>query len=345
RPYAGSAAADALDYLCGNRAACAPESAAQDQLAGRCRPRLLAFAVVGAMPELARTPSARCGAHSRGEQRRSGASGCQRTRCLCHRSRAGGGTLRTADRGTRYRGRGAQRHALPGAGQSGMRPDRRRSHVYREVRAQQTRRSARTAQPDRPARHQHDADRIAALAPGALGIHVLCRSARSCRRTRSRPGPEGTQGTRALSQSAGRLPARTPMSDTPFDPCEHAPAHIRSIAPYQPGKPITELARELGLEPDSIVKLASNENPLGMSPHVLAAIQMALPELHRYPDNFALTKRIATRLDRPMESIVLGNGSNDVLEMVAAVFLGPGRSSVFSQHAFAVYPLATQARG
>lgn len=135
------------------------------------------------------------------------------------------------------------------------------------------------------------------------------------------------------------------MSDTPFDPCEHAPAHIRSIAPYQPGKPITELARELGLEPDSIVKLASNENPLGMSPHVLAAIQMALPELHRYPDNFALTKRIATRLDRPMESIVLGNGSNDVLEMVAAVFLGPGRSSVFSQHAFAVYPLATQARG
>src|SRR5690606_9147392 len=101
----------------------------------------------------------------------------------------------------------------------------------------------------------------------------------------------------------------------------------------------------LGLEPDSIVKLASNENPLGMSPRVRATIEAALPELHRYPDNFELTKHVATRLGMPMESIVLGNGSNDLLEMVAAVFLGPGRSSLFSQHAFAVYPLATQARG
>ncbi len=129
------------------------------------------------------------------------------------------------------------------------------------------------------------------------------------------------------------------------DPCELAPAHIRGIAPYQPGKPITELARELGLEPASIIKLASNENPLGMSPRAREAIEAALPELHRYPDNFELLQAIARRLDMPQACVVLGNGSNDLLEMAAAVFLGPGRSAVFSQHAFAVYPLATQARG
>jgi histidinol-phosphate aminotransferase len=101
----------------------------------------------------------------------------------------------------------------------------------------------------------------------------------------------------------------------------------------------------MGLEADSIIKLASNENPLGMSPKAKAAIEAALPELHRYPDNFELLQAIAQRLDRPMNGVVLGNGSNDLLEMAAAVFLAPGRSAVFSQHAFAVYPLATQARG
>lgn len=131
----------------------------------------------------------------------------------------------------------------------------------------------------------------------------------------------------------------------PFDPCELAPSHILGIAPYQPGKPITELARDLQLDPADIVKLASNENPLGMSPRARAAVTAALPELHRYPDNFELLQALARRLDVPIECIVLGNGSNDLLEMVAGVFLGPGRSSVFSQHAFAVYPLATQARG
>ena len=82
-----------------------------------------------------------------------------------------------------------------------------------------------------------------------------------------------------------------------------------------------------------------------MSPRARAAIEAALPELHRYPDNFELLQAIAQRLDRPMAGVVLGNGSNDLLEMAAAVFLAPGRSAVFSQYAFAVYPLATQARG
>lgn len=131
----------------------------------------------------------------------------------------------------------------------------------------------------------------------------------------------------------------------PLDPCELAPGYVRAIAPYQPGKPITELAREFGLDERKIVKLASNENPLGVAPRARAAIEAALPELARYPDGFDLTKALSDRLDVGMESIVLGNGSNDVLEMVAGAFLAPGLAAVFAQHAFAVYPLATHARG
>jgi len=132
---------------------------------------------------------------------------------------------------------------------------------------------------------------------------------------------------------------------TPADPCERAPAYVRAIAPYQPGKPITELAREMGLDEANIVKLASNENPLGISPRARAAIEAALPELARYPDGFDLARALSRKLGVAMERIVLGNGSNDVLEMVGGAFLAPGRSSVYSQHAFAVYPLATQSRG
>lgn len=124
-----------------------------------------------------------------------------------------------------------------------------------------------------------------------------------------------------------------------------APEHIRAISPYPPGKPITELAREMGLPVDSIVKLASNENPLGMSPKALVAVQAALSGLSRYPDQYELIHALAERHGLGMERIVLGNGSNDLLDCVARVFLGPGRSAVFSRHAFAVYPLATQATG
>jgi histidinol-phosphate aminotransferase len=134
------------------------------------------------------------------------------------------------------------------------------------------------------------------------------------------------------------------MSDI-MDLCELSPAYVRAIAPYQPGKPITELAREFGLDEQSIVKLASNENPRGISPMALAAIKAALPELGRYPDGFDLTQALSERLGVPALQIVLGNGSNDVLELAGMAFLAPGCSAVYSQHAFAVYPLATQARG
>lgn len=126
-----------------------------------------------------------------------------------------------------------------------------------------------------------------------------------------------------------------------------ASAHIRSIAPYQPGKPISELAREMGLDETCIVKLASNENPLGMSPLASAAALAALTGIPRYPDGngFDLKQAVARHHGVAMDQIVLGNGSNDVLEMVARALLGPGRSAVYSRHAFAVYPLATLAAG
>ena len=132
-----------------------------------------------------------------------------------------------------------------------------------------------------------------------------------------------------------------------MDLCEQSPSWVRAIAPYQPGKPISELAREMGLKEKNIIKLASNENPLGVSPRAKAAIKKAIAELGRYPDGnaFDLRAALAKRFNVPQECIVVGNGSNDLLEMAAAVFLGPGRSAVYSQHAFAVYPLATQARG
>ena len=132
-----------------------------------------------------------------------------------------------------------------------------------------------------------------------------------------------------------------------MDPCELSPSYVRSIAPYQPGKPISELARELGLKEEGIVKLASNENPRGIGPRTRAAIEAAIGEVARYPDGngFELKSALAGRYGIDMASIVLGNGSNDVLELVALAFLGPGRAAVYSQHAFAVYPLATQARG
>jgi histidinol-phosphate aminotransferase len=128
---------------------------------------------------------------------------------------------------------------------------------------------------------------------------------------------------------------------------DQVPDHIRAIAPYQPGKPITELAREMGLDAAAIIKLASNENPLGMSPLARAAVERGLSELALYPDGngHALKTALSRRLGVGMDQIVLGNGSNDVLELTARLFLGAHTSAVYAQHAFAVYPLATQACG
>jgi histidinol-phosphate aminotransferase len=130
-------------------------------------------------------------------------------------------------------------------------------------------------------------------------------------------------------------------------PATLAPEYVRRITPYVPGKPIEELAREYGFATETIVKLASNENPRGPSPRAREAIVAACAGITRYPDGngFALKKALAARHGVDAEEIVLGNGSNDVLELATQAFLRPGDQAVYSQHAFAVYPLATQARG
>ena len=122
---------------------------------------------------------------------------------------------------------------------------------------------------------------------------------------------------------------------------------MSAIAPYQPGKPIEELAREYGLDPSGIVKLASNENPLGMPASAQAAIAQAVAGLGRYPDaaGFELKAALSARYGVPQDWLTLGNGSNDILEIVALALLEPGVSVVYSRHAFVVYRLATQARG
>jgi len=126
-----------------------------------------------------------------------------------------------------------------------------------------------------------------------------------------------------------------------------APEYVSAIAPYQAGKPIEELAREFGLDPASIVKLASNENPLGMSPLARQAAVQAMIDSARYPDSngFYLKQALAKRYEVPSEWMILGNGSNDILEIAADAFLSTGSSAVYSQYAFTVYRLATQAAG
>ncbi|MDM8565960.1 histidinol-phosphate transaminase [Candidatus Halobeggiatoa sp. HSG11] len=126
---------------------------------------------------------------------------------------------------------------------------------------------------------------------------------------------------------------------------ELATSGVQGLRPYQPGKPIEELKREYGIT--NVIKLASNENPLGPSPLVLEAIQANLAELSRYPDGngFELKQAIANKYDVEMDTITLGNGSNDILELIARAFVTSQQSVIFSAHAFAVYPLVTQAIG
>lgn len=124
-----------------------------------------------------------------------------------------------------------------------------------------------------------------------------------------------------------------------------ATSGVQQLIPYKAGKPIEELERELGLA--HIIKLASNENPLGPGKKALAAIELALPGLALYPDGggFSLKQALAKKFAVDVTQITLGNGSNEILELVARAFLTPEFEVVFSQHAFAVYPIVTQAMG
>ncbi|GGY32276.1 histidinol-phosphate aminotransferase 2 [Bacterioplanes sanyensis] len=114
----------------------------------------------------------------------------------------------------------------------------------------------------------------------------------------------------------------------------------KALHPYQPGKPVSDLAREMGLDPASIVKLASNENPLGPSPMALAAMQ-DVGSLSRYPDGggFELRQTLAEQLEVEAAQITLGNGSSDLLDFVTRIFVQPGDNIVVSEHAFSLYGL------
>lgn len=126
---------------------------------------------------------------------------------------------------------------------------------------------------------------------------------------------------------------------------ELALAGVQQLVPYVPGKPVDELQRELGLT--EVVKLASNENPLGTGSKVSAAIQATIPELTRYPDGsgFSLKAALSAKLGVAPDQITLGNGSSEILELVMRTFVTPEHEVVFSQHAFALYPILTQAVG
>lgn len=130
-----------------------------------------------------------------------------------------------------------------------------------------------------------------------------------------------------------------------FSFCDLATPGVQGLRPYEPGKPLSELEREYGVR--DAIKLASNENPLGPSPAAVEAVRGVVGDIARYPDGtgFDLKRAIANRYGVDMGGITLGNGSNDVLEIIARAFLLPGLEAVFSQHAFAVYPIVTQAVG
>jgi len=118
---------------------------------------------------------------------------------------------------------------------------------------------------------------------------------------------------------------------------------LNNLPVYQPGRPIEEVARELGLDPDGIIKLASNENPLGPSRLGLAAMRQVLKQVNLYPDGnaFYLKQKLAAKLGVTPANLILGNGSNEVIELVGHALLAPGAEVVVSQYCFAVYPIVT----
>src|ERR1041385_1739174 len=122
---------------------------------------------------------------------------------------------------------------------------------------------------------------------------------------------------------------------------------LTSLPVYQPGRPIEEVARELGVPATEVIKLASNENPLGPSPLALAAIEKALKQAHLYPDGngFYLKQKLADKLGLEPANLILGNGSNDIIEFVAHALLDTSSEVVVSQYCFAVYPIVTHLFG
>ena len=123
--------------------------------------------------------------------------------------------------------------------------------------------------------------------------------------------------------------------------------HLRDLAVYQPGKPIEETARELECHPREIIKLASNENPLGPSPKAVEAMGEAIAHAQRYPDGgaFYLRNALAEKLNVARDNIIVGNGSNEIIEFLAHAFLKPGDEILTSEHAFVAYKIIARVLG
>ena len=122
---------------------------------------------------------------------------------------------------------------------------------------------------------------------------------------------------------------------------------INGLPVYQPGRPIEEVARELGLDPAAIIKVASNENPLGPSPLAVEAMRVAVNQSHLYPDcnSFHLKNKLSEKFDVKSSNLILGNGSNEIIEFVSHILLKPGDNIVVSEYCFAIYPLVAMMMG
>src|SRR6201999_3405505 len=142
--------------------------------------------------------------------------------------------------------------------------------------------------------------------------------------------------------AAGIPPRGPPLYGGPAVPPDFVPPHVRNLDVYQPGKPIEELERELGIS--GAIKVASNENPLGPAPRALAALPAALPQLHMYPDagGFALRRALSAKLGVPLDEIALGNGSNDMLYQLVLATCEPSDEVLSHQFAFLSYRLSAQ---
>src|SRR5438034_214115 len=270
------------------------------------------------------------------------------------------GARRGGDGRDRRRGRGGDlwpRRALSGdqrrarqldplRGARGARhraADRRRQDLDPLQRARRGRHPRAHAQALRRARHRPHQDRVAAAARAAVGVRLLPRSEGAPAGAAGRAGARRGRARRDAAQGPGLVPggAARGLMDLRALVAEW----IRTLTPYPPGKPIEELERELGIR-DSI-KLASNENPLGPSPKAVAAITAALADLHRYPDGsaFYLKRRLAERLGVSEAELIVGNGSNEIIELAGRTFLRPGDEAVLADQAFVVYRLVVQSAG
>jgi histidinol-phosphate aminotransferase len=127
----------------------------------------------------------------------------------------------------------------------------------------------------------------------------------------------------------------------------YANPQLKDLVAYEPGKPIEDVARELGLKPEDVIKMASNENPLGPSPKAITAMQEAVKEVHVYPDgaSYRLREALAKRFDLQMENIIVGSGSNEIIEFIGHAFLKPGDNIITAKHAFLVYKLMAKVFG